>query len=124
MENKNIQEKFKYYSKLNSNKNRLNDNVKIWTKTEMNKGDIPSDKVRFRGINFERIGIGNFIDLTDFRKEYNKIKYNDETRKSFVNFIIDTIRQSDLFKLYAKNGELTHLYLNINVETIDVFVNR
>lgn len=101
--------------------------MKIWTRKELNRGYIPSDKIRVRGIPFE------YITLSRFDKEHLN---SDKIKKMVGNFravnridqLIDYvkffIKRSQEYMDIVKEGYHTHLYLNINFDGIDCFISR
>ena len=99
--------------------------MKIYHKTELNKGYIPSDKLHYKGIPFESFGLKNFgIDHNPIVEEYNQIKYKKEERELFILSLKCRLMNSRKFKEITKEGYHTHLYLNFNVDGVDMFISR
>lgn len=101
--------------------------IKIWTQKELNRGYIPSDKITRRGVRFEHIGLSHFNEkylnsekmkrmVVNFRKE-NKIN-------ELIIFIKSIIVESERYKKIVSEGYHTHIYLNINYDGVDCYLNR
>ena len=101
--------------------------IKIWTKKELNKGCIMSDKVTFRGVRFEIYGLSNFDNkylnnntIIQILKDCD----NYPRLKEVINYIKHWIQQSEKYKQMVKDGYHTHIYLNINFDGVDCFLSR
>ena len=104
----------------------MND-LKIWTKTELGKGYMVSDKVTFKGKKFELMGLKYIIGkelALEFNKEYQRVKYNKDDRRLIIMELKKSIKNSNSFRLMRKEGYHSVIYLNINVDGVDVFLDR
>lgn len=105
--------------------------MKLYTRTEINKGYIPSDKQHLKIkddlIPFEIFGLSNFLDkenYEEFEFEYNRDKNNKLSREILIKQLIQTIIQSNTYKEIEEEGYHKYLYLNINSDGVDCFISR
>jgi len=101
--------------------------IKIWTRKELFKGYIPSDKITRRGVSFEFVGLSHFDErhletkkikrmITNFRKQ-NRMK-------EFIEYVKHFITESKKFKEMEKDKYHKHIYLNINFDGVDCYLDR
>ena len=101
--------------------------IKIWTKTELNKGYIPSDKVTFRNVRFEDYSLSNFDKkYLNYKKLKRMVKnFREENRiKDLITYLKWCITKSIKYQKMKKEGYHTHIYLNINIDGVDCFISR
>lgn len=102
-------------------------NIKIWTKKELRKGYIPSDKVTFRGVRFESYGLSNFDERYLETEKIKRMMANfraENSIKELIEYVKFTITQSFKFYEMQKEDYHTHIYLNINNDGVDCFISR
>jgi len=101
--------------------------IKIWTQKELFKGYIPSDKINRRGVSFELFSL-SFFDSVHL--EHKKIKrmlknFRKENRvKEFIDYLKFFIRRSKKFKQLEKDNYHKHIYLNLNFDGVDCYLDR
>lgn len=98
--------------------------IKIWTKKELRKGYMPSDKVTFRGVRFEDYGLNNFGLDHDIVKELLQDYMNTKPYAYFIKTLKSWIVMSDKFKQMEAEDYHTHIYLNLNNDGVDCFISR
>lgn len=101
--------------------------MKIYTKTELGKGYIPSDKVSYKNVRFEDFGFDAFgMDFKQIRKEWDKVKYKDnQTRKLFIEQLkLNILKVINENKEFNKENYHTHLYINFNSDFPQIFISR
>ena len=101
--------------------------IKIWTRKELYKGYIPSDKIHYRGVAFEFFSLSFFDSVHLEHKKITRM-LNNFKRENKVNELIDYIkffmRRSRKFQEMEKENYHTHIYLNLNFDGVDCYLSR
>lgn len=101
--------------------------LKIWTKKELLKGSILSDKITYRGVRFEIFSLSNF-DKEHLNHLKIKRMVDNFRREGNINQLIEYIKffifLSPLYKKMQSEGYHTHIYLNVNFEGVDCYLSR
>jgi len=101
--------------------------IKIWTQKELFKGYIPSDKITRRGVKFEHFSLSFFDSVHLDHKKVKRMLVNFRQMNKvneLINYLKFFIRRSKKFKQLEKEDYHKHIYLNLNFDGVDCYLDR
>ena len=101
--------------------------IKIWTQKDLFKGYIPSDKITRRGVCFEHFSLSFFdsVHLEHLKVKRMLVNFRQENKvKAFIDYLKFFIRRSKKFQELEKDNYHKHIYLNLNHDGVDCYLDR